>query len=344
MTHTRRLLAWPFIVAAAAVVLLAAVAAVVVVHAQDGPIPGGVYAGTLVDSDGSCSQGALTLGDEFEMGLDSPGTAVRLITLHDLDYVRDSHGRTRETVHQRVEFAIASDGSFDGDVVVGGALWVQIEGRFQGDTVAGSFRVTVEGVDECVATFNAQGSPRLPLEPGIRNAGIQVEAFFCGLAGRLSVTVSSDGLSLIQAGIADLRDITGERLNPTLATGSATFDEGTVPIAADGTFGWVYFPGSEPGQEIALTGTFAPWFSGIVTISPAPPCILPLRFSGGPQNLGAFLLPSSGPAGADPSALPDTGGGPAVDRGRIGLVWPALAAAAVATLVLALALLRRRRV
>ena len=341
MTRTRRLLARMLIVAAVmllAVVSTVVVEAVAVVHAQGGPIPGGVYSGTLVDSDVSCSRGDFTLGEEFELRLNAQGTAIIEITAHEVTYLGSPIGDARFLV----DIAIASDGSFQDAFDVAGLAFVETAGRFEGDMVSGTFRVNIDNVVECDGTFTAQGSPAPAPAPVTWDAPIDLRSDGCG-GGVVSVLVSGDGLSLIMAAVTDLA-ADGE-----LVSGSATFDEGTVPIAADGTFGWVYFPGSQPGQEIALTGTFMGGFSGLVTVSPST--CAPMAFlSSNPSTdaaLGGAVPPlpaADADAGADAAALPDTGGGAAADRGRIGLVATALAAAGVATLVLALALRRRRGV
>ena len=332
MTRTRSPITWILIGVTAA--LLAAVSAAATASAQDGPIPGGFYSGTLVDSGVSCSQGDFTLGEAFELRLNAQGTAIIEITDHEVTYL----GSPIADASYGVDIPIASDGSFQDDFDVAGIVFTHIDGRFQGDTVSGSYRISVGGVVECDATFTAQEGPPPPPSPVTWDAPIDLRSDGCG-GGVVSVTVGGDGTSLIAAAV------TGLQADGELVAGSASFDEGTVPIAADGSFGWVYFPGSEPGQEIALSGTFAGGFSGLVTVSPST--CGPVGF-GSSDPLAGFGLGGDVPDGAGDlraaAGLPDTGGGAAADRGRIGLVATALAAAGVATLVLALALLRRRGV
>ena len=327
------------IVAAVAVALLPAilagvVPAVAVVHAQDGPIAGGVYSGTLVDSDVSCSQGDFTLGEEFELRLNAQGTAIIEITVHEVTYLFNPVG----TFSFAVNIPIAADGTYQAAFDVNGLAFVETEGRFEGDMVSGTFRVDIDNVVECDGAFTAQGSPAPAPAPATWDAPIDLRPDGCG-GGVVSVLVSGDGTSLITAAVSDLR-ADGE-----LVSGAATFDERTVPIAADGSFGWVYFPGDEPGQEIALSGTFMGGFSGLVTVSPSTCAPMAFRSS---ALLAGFGRGGDAPDGAGDlraaAGLPDTGAGARADRGRVGLVGTALAAAGVATLVLALALLRRRGV
>lgn len=352
MSRRRRRLSWPLLVAAVALpalAIIAAVSMVATVHAQHGPIPGGVYNGTLVDSDVSCSQGGFTLGEEFTLRLNSEGseaTAIVEMTVHEVSYLFDPVG----TYTWPLDIAINSDGSFEDEFDVNGLAFVQVEGRFQGDTVSGSFRVDVDGVVECDGTFTAQGFPPRPPEPSTWTAPIGLNPDGCG-GGVVSITVSSDRSSVIRAGIADFK------ADGVLVSGSAAFDKGTVPLVAKGSFRSLYFPGSEPGQEIALSGAVAGALSGIVTVSPSTCGPVAFRSSGptlgsrpgtggiaaagagGPRSAAAFADSNDASLSA---AVPESASDTTTQRSRIGPAWTALAAGGALVLLVGLALLRRR--
>ena len=131
MTRTRSPITWIIIGVTAA--LLAAVSAAATASAQDDPIPGGFYSGTLVDSGVSCSQGDFTLGEAFELRLNAQGTAIIEITAHEVTYL----GSPIDDASFLVDIAIASDGSFQDDFDVAGIVFKHVDGGCQGGTVAG---------------------------------------------------------------------------------------------------------------------------------------------------------------------------------------------------------------
>ena len=115
------------------------------------------------------------------------------------------------------------------------------------------------------------------------------------------------------------------------AYGSATFDEGTVPISfSDGSFAYAYFPGREPSQEISASGTFTGGeLTGAVWVSPSSCGSLSYRASVG------------GLGGGGPR-LPNVGGGVSPGSGGPSLPWTAVAAT-VGVLTLGAGLAARRQ-
>jgi len=110
----------------------------------------------------------------------------------------------------------------------------------------------------------------------------------CG-GGTLMITVSADRRSIIRVSASDVSS------GSETFTGSADFPVGAVPIAESGSFGWVYFAGEDPGQEIAVNGTYAgSIIRGLLTISPAD-CD-PIAFEAGPLPAPASV--GSGPVTA----------------------------------------------
>ena len=258
------------------------------------PAPGGVYSGRLIDATGECSRGSFTLGEEFSLVIAEYGATIQSIGVTGLTLLPLLSGPTSYNVPTAIP--VAPDGSFDHDFSPGGLAQVHFEGRFQGTSVSGSFRV--DAADEvCEGTFQAE------LVPVVRQ-----ETTF---EGPLPLVDGCGGGSFFVARAADLLSITrisieGFVANGQTFSGSATFDEGTVPISPDtGAFDWVYFPGREPGQEIAMSGRFFQGnIRGWVTASPST-C--------GPVDLDESLsLPSICRGGA---GLPAVGTGPAAGSG-----------------------------
>ena len=278
-------------------------------------IPGGTYSGVAVDTSGGCSEGELTIGEEFSFLLNDHGTMIVSMNVTDLTPPLGDFG----SLAIPVSIPIDENGSFSDDfdpLNVGLAL-VHLEGQFEGDTMSASFSVEVGGIVECAGTVTAQGTPPPPRPPTTYSGSIEPAERSCGNGG-ISVTVSGDGLSVIGLEIEDFS------VHGAATSGSATFAEGTVPIAEDGSFGWAYFPGSEPGQEIAVIGTvrFAT-ISGAVTFSPS--------------TCGAVPFVS-----VNPSSLGQGGSGAMSDSG-VSLGW-ALAAGAFGVASLAIGAAGRRRV
>lgn len=260
---------------AAALVAAALVAGLVAArtgaHAQEeGAIPGGIYAGTIVDTSGVCDEGDLIIGEGFSLRLNPHGTRIVELTVNEVTYMGSSIGPYVVPGDVRIE----EDGSFQGDTDVSGVATLHFEGRFEGDAVSGSFGVEVSGTVECAGTFTAQGSPPPERPPTTFEREIDMVGEDCG-GGTILVTVSGDRLSVIAI------EVEGFNAEGIPASGSATFDEGAVPIAEDWTFGWAYFPGREIGQEIAVSGRFASealfLLSGAVTVSPSTCGPVPLR-------------------------------------------------------------------
>ncbi len=287
-------------------------------HAQTAPaIPGGVYSITLVDTTGGCSEGDFTVGPATTLRLNPHGTRISELIASD---VRSPIGFfSRAPIPVRIP--IDSEGRFDGtfDPWELGVVMVHLEGTFVDDSVSGTFSVV--GVDalECAGTFSGPGeSP--PTRPPVRYGGrILLAAEDCG-PGDLTLTVSGDGLSLIEI------HVEGVAVHGVQAGGNATLAVGTVPIAENGSFGWTYFPGSDPGQEIALIGSVETLgnIQGWLTVSPS--------------TCGAMPFVSAAPTG-----LGQGGTGRPADSG-VALAW-ALAAAAfgVAALAAGAALRRKER-
>ena len=297
------------------------------IGAQTPPtIPGGIYHGTAVDTVGGCSEGELTSGPETSLRLNPHGTVITTFVVYDITTPLGDFS----SLDIPINIPIGSDGRFAGtfDPLGVGLVVVHLEGQFEGDSVTGTF--SARGVDEleCAGTFSATGAPPPPRPPSIFTASIEPSANDCG-SGSISATVSGDGLSVIGL------EIEGFSVHGASTSGSATFAEGTVPIAENGSFGWTYFPGSEPGQEIAVIGAvrFAA-ISGAVTVSPST-C--------GAVGFVSFV-PSSldQGGGGGPGFLPATGTGPPSDSG-LSFGW-ALVAGAIGIASLAIGTAVRRRV
>ena len=287
------------------------------IGAQTPPtIPGGIYHGTGVDTVGGCSEGELTVGEKSSLVLNDDGTMIIAWIVNDLTTPMGDFA----SLSIPVSIPIDDDGSFSGDFDPYnlGLVVVHLEGQFEGDTVTGRFSAT--GTDEldCAGTFSGEGAPPPPRPPSTFSGSIEPSANGCGNGG-ISVTVSGDGLSVIGL------EIEGFSVHGASTSGSATFAEGTVPIAENGSFGWTYFPGSEPGQEIAVIGSvrFAT-ISGAVTVSPS--------------TCGAVPF-----AGVNPSSLGQGGTGPMSGSGLPFVSALAVGAIGVAGLAIGAAVRRRVR-
>lgn len=282
------------------------------------PVPGAVYSGRITDQTGECSRGVLTVGEDIQFGISDYGSAIRSIGLTGLTYANLLFTPSSYTLS--VYIPVADDGSFNQDFSQFGVS-VHIEGRFEGTTMAGSFRAAVGGTTECEGTFSAQ--TQVPERRETTFSGTIDAGDGCG-GGTISITRSADLLSVTRIAVE------GFQADGRTFAGAATFDEGTVPIDPEtGSFGWAYFSGREPGQEIAVSGIFSPYqLSGAVTVSPST--CGPVRFTTYIGGRGGPGLPATG-SGPSPSSTEPAG-------------WWLLAAAALglAALATGLALSRRR--
>ncbi|MCH8949950.1 MAG: hypothetical protein IIB87_06195 [Chloroflexi bacterium] len=219
----------------------------------------------------------MAIGEEISFLLNDQGTMIVSMNVTDLTTPLGDFA----SLAIPVSIPIDEDGSFsdDFDPLNVGLAMIHLEGQFEGDVMSASFSVEVGGIVECAGTVTAQGAPPPPRPPTTFSGSIEPAERNCGNGG-ISVTVSGDGLSVIGLEIEEFS------VHGASASGSATFAEGTVPIAEDGSFGWVYFPGSELGQEIAVIGTvrFAT-VSGAVTFSPSTCGAVPF-VSVNPLSLG----------------------------------------------------------
>ena len=245
------------------------------VAAQSGDaIPGGKYIGLAT---GECQGGVISAGPEMELLLNDHGTRIIMFTVTELVTPLGDFDR----LGIPVTIPIDEDGSFDAefDPLNLGLAIIHLEGRFEGDSVTGSFSVEAGGSVQCSGTFTMQGSLPPERPPALYLGSLDEVGRGCG-GGDLDLTVSGNRLSVIEIDVRNL-NVHG---NPVSA--SRTFAEGTVPIAEDGSFGWTYFPGEEEGQEIAVIGTVSNAFiSGGLTVSPSECGAIP--FSGvNPRNLG----------------------------------------------------------
>ncbi len=299
-----------------------ALALVSTATAQDGnTIPGGLYIATTTESTG-CDEGDIITSGGFSLRLNPQGTRVVEILAHEVYFQGTLLGRPFSI---QADAPIASDGTFSGEISLP-PITIEAEGRFEGDTVSGTFTVRLDGVLECAGSFTGRGEP--PSLSGPFLVGEIERDGDCG-GGRVQLTISSNLESVQAVSVINLL-VHGE---PT--SGSGGFHLGSIPIEEDGSFGWTYFPGSELGQEIALLGTLTmpPRVTGAVTVSPSECGALPfladqdLTRSRGGDDAPALVLPQggAGTAANGPSYVP----------------WIALAVAAAA--LLGLGAVSRRR-
>ncbi len=315
------------------------------IGAQTPPtIPGGIYQGTAVDTLGGCSEGELTSGPKTGLRLNPHGTVITTFVVYDITTPLGDFS----SFDIPVSIPIDSDGRFDGtfDPLNLGLAIIHLEGQFDGDSVSGTFSVVSDDALDCAGTFSADGTPPPPQPPVLYSGAIDAtDDQECGF-GDLTMTVSGDQLSVIAVEIEDFI------VHGASTSGSATFAQGTVPLAENGSFGWTYFPGSEPGQEIAVIGQFVSSnVQGLVTVSPST-CGPIQYFAGRPLDQGGGgPLSDFGPS-ADGGSLgrggesvllpPGVGAGPLSDSG-LSIRW-ALAAGAIGVASLAIGAAVRRRV
>ncbi len=310
------------VVAVVGATLLGFVGALPGAQAQDqGPILGGRYEGTFQDTSGLCSGGALTLGEEF--GLTVGEYERSIVSLHGSGFSLGNAFPSPTSFSYLVHIPVADDGSFNGDFSALDIVHVHIEGRFEGERVSGSVRIDVSGTVECEGDFTAQGTAPEAVEETFE-VRVQDQGGGCG-GGTISVTRSADRRSVVRI------SVDGVGAGDTRAYGSATFDEGTLPISAsDGSFAYAYFPGREASQEISVSGTFSMGdLTGAVSVSPS---------SCGSMSYGV----STGGFGGGDAALPNVGGGVPSGSGVPSLLWAA-AMGVVGVLALGAGLAARRR-
>lgn len=293
------------------------------------PQPSAYYAGMLTP----CNTGTFTLGSDFSVL--TAGTGSRITNLHVTGVSITSVLPGALDLDIPVDIPVAADGSFIADFsplsLTSGPIVVtsHLEGRFQGTSLSGSFSVTING-SSCDGTFQAQLTqpppPPTPAPPQEQTFSANIPLVNgCG-GGALSITRSAGLLSITKV------TVEGFVANGRTFSGAGTFAQGTVPIDPNtGAFGWVYFPGQGPGQEIALTGTFFQVsVEGLVTVSPST--CSPVGFNAYSFTVGTFL---GGPG------LPSTGSGPS-SKSRAGLALE-LGAAALGLVALGAGLALRQR-
>lgn len=256
------------------------------------PALGGVYEGTLT---GECSRGTITTAEEFSLATADYGAMIVILHMPGVSLPPPLTSPT--AADWPVNVSVANDDSFSASFLLSGVVSVHLEGRFQSTRVSGSYRASASG-KVCEGTFQARLVATQQAE-----ATFQAEIEFADGCGGGSITIAraADLLSITRISVQGF--VAGDRT----FSGSTRFDAGTVPIDPDtGSFGWAYFPGSEPGQEIAISGSFVSriwvgylgYVRGQVTVSPS--------------TCGArgFISPASAP--------PPVGGGPRLPRSGTG--------------------------
>ncbi len=292
-----------------ALVLLSAAAA------QSGDaIPGGIYHATTTESTG-CDEGDIITEGGFQIQLNSHGTRVFQIVANDVTFMGSHIG----AFPIQADTPRASDGTFSGTISFP-PVTITAEGRFEGDTVSGTFEVRLNGVLECAASFTGQGEPPPERDP-LSLMGLIEETDDCG-GGTILLTISGDRRFVQAINVENLS------VHSASTSGSGIFAEGTVPLAEDGAFGWTYFPGSEQGQEIAVLGSLTSFLTvrGAVTVSPSE--CGPLTFSAG---LGVPNTGNDGRGGLEITSLGQGGTGSTSPGSNI--AWLAVLAAVGAALL-----------
>ena len=293
--------------------------------AQSGDaIPGGIYHATTTESTG-CDEGDIITEGGFQIQLNNHGTRVFQIVANDVTFMGSHIG----AFPIQADTPIASDGTFS-DTISFPPVTITAEGRFEGDTVSGTFEVRLNGVLECAATFTGQGEPPPERDP-LRFEGVIEASGDCG-GGTISLIASGDTRFVLAIEVENLS------VHGISTSGSGRFAEGAVPLAEDGSFGWTYFPGSEQGQELAILGSLTSFLTvrGAVTVSPSE--CGPLMFNAG---LGVPNAGNDGRGGLEITSLGQGGTGPASSGNS--LAWLAgLAAVGAALLGLGAASLARR--
>jgi len=304
----------------AAVVLFAAAA----LAQTAGPVLAGSYIGTFNGEGKGCNQGSVYAGPETGLEVNSAGTIIIGLLLTDLVTPMGDYG----SITIPIDVPISEDGSFNQtfDPLSLGFTILHVDGQFDGESVSGNFSSTPPDGPGCAGTFTMEW---VPPPPRTYRSLVGISEGGCG-GGGIGVTVSRDGLSVIEI---DVNAGDADRLS---FSGTASFDEGSVPVAEGGSFGWVYFPGSEPGQEIAVLGRVdSGRLTGAITLSPSTCGAIPFVSAAPPALRG----PLDGRGG--PGYLPDTGsGGPAAASASLG--W-ALAAGAFGFAALAAGAALRRK-
>ncbi len=289
----------------------AVIATTVLVHAQDVvPAHGATYAGTLT----TCQAPTFSLGQPFSIRTAEYGSKIVDITVNDITLA----SQLVPSVDVPVDIPVATDGSFTADFSPFGASFItsHVDGRFVGTSVSGAYRLTING-ESCAGTLQAQLVPRVRHESTF--SGQIALANGCG-GGTFSIIRSPDLLSITKI------SVDGVVAGGQTFSGSATFPEGTVPIdPSSGAFGWVYFADNQPGQEIALSGSFdgAGSVRGALTASPS--------------SCGQIAFPASTTRGG---LLPNTGTGPNAASSALRLLEAIAAALGLALLATGLAIRR----
>ncbi len=112
-----------------------------------GAIPGGVYAAFSDDAVG-CDAGDVQNSGGFVLRLNAEGTrVVELISIQ-----TNYFGAYIGTVSIPADVPISPDGTYSEPISFPPVV-IHGEGRFDGETFAGSFRVEVDGASECEGTF-----------------------------------------------------------------------------------------------------------------------------------------------------------------------------------------------
>lgn len=239
-----------------------------------GPALGGSYFGAFDGEGKGCSSGSVYAGPETGLDVNPDGTIIIGLVLTDLVIPTGSFDRLSVPIN----VPISEDGSFDDTFDPGnlGLTIIHVDGRFDGESVSGNFSSTPPDGPGCAGTFTMEW---VPPPPRTYRGTIGSSESGCGNGG-IAVTVSGDRLSVIEIAVDDV-DVNGAPLSA-----SATFADGTVPVAEEGSFGWVYFPGDESGQEVAVLGSVGlARLSGAVTVSPSTCGAMPF-FSAVPTSLG----------------------------------------------------------
>lgn len=129
---------------------LSVLAALPALAQSGGAIPGGVYEAFSEDAVG-CDEGDVQNSGGFLLRLNPEGTrVVELISLE-----TTFMGLLVGTVSIPADVPIAPDGTYSEPISLGPVV-IRGAGRFDGETLTGSFRVELDGVLECEGTFVGQ--------------------------------------------------------------------------------------------------------------------------------------------------------------------------------------------
>ena len=126
---------------------LTALTVLPVVAQSSGAIPGGVYAAFSEDAVG-CDEGQIQNSGGFVLRLNAEGTRVVELISIQTNFLGSYVG----TVSIPADVPIEPDGSYSEPIVFPPVV-IRGAGRFDGETLTGSFRVELDGVLECEGTF-----------------------------------------------------------------------------------------------------------------------------------------------------------------------------------------------